>query len=236
MQRIDIHSHILPNIDDGSHSVEESIALLSMLKHQGIQTVAATPHFYADHSRPEAFLKRRNEAWERLENARVDSMPTILLGTELLYFHGISMMDCLNDFRITGTKLLLLEMPFEPWSKRTIQELLDIQQSNEFWVILAHIERYFSFQPKQIWEELHDHGVLFQVNANSFLNWRTRGKIIKLLKQEKIHFIASDCHNTKLRAPKLDLAWEKMKRSLNENTMNFLLTTEKKYIPTKDVV
>ena len=62
----DFHSHILPEIDDGSSSVEESLAMLQAERDQGIQSVVATPHFYAHHDSPERFLKRRAAARQRL--------------------------------------------------------------------------------------------------------------------------------------------------------------------------
>ena len=56
---IDWHSHILPELDDGSRSVAESIYLINMQKAQGVGTVIATPHFYADDESVESFLERR---------------------------------------------------------------------------------------------------------------------------------------------------------------------------------
>ena len=55
---IDFHSHILPGVDDGSQSVQESLAMLKMEAEQGIQHVIATPHFYPKHDSPEHFLER----------------------------------------------------------------------------------------------------------------------------------------------------------------------------------
>ena len=55
---IDFHSHILPGIDDGSKSTEESLEMLDMLRAQGVVTVAATPHFYARENTPEVFLQK----------------------------------------------------------------------------------------------------------------------------------------------------------------------------------
>ncbi|MBQ8395535.1 MAG: capsular polysaccharide biosynthesis protein, partial [Oscillospiraceae bacterium] len=64
---IDFHTHVLPKIDDGSSSLKESIGMLRLEAEQGIETVVATPHFYANHDSPEAFLERRKMAQERLE-------------------------------------------------------------------------------------------------------------------------------------------------------------------------
>ena len=60
---IDLHTHILPNVDDGSSSLEESLALLRMLASQGVTLTAATPHFYATSDTPEKFFRRREAAW-----------------------------------------------------------------------------------------------------------------------------------------------------------------------------
>ena len=68
---VDFHSHILPSIDDGSRSVEESIGMLRAMAKQGITHVVATPHFYPQHDTPERFLKRRAEAEAALREAMV---------------------------------------------------------------------------------------------------------------------------------------------------------------------
>ena len=83
---IDLHSHILPGMDDGSKNPEESAALLRMLQQQGVTTLAATPHFYARET-PEAFLKRRQEAVAKLPI--MEDGPRMLLGAEVAYFSGM---------------------------------------------------------------------------------------------------------------------------------------------------
>ena len=65
---IDWHSHILPGIDDGSRDVSESLALIEKLSEQGVDTVVATPHFYADDNSVDAFLEKRNKAYEAMLN------------------------------------------------------------------------------------------------------------------------------------------------------------------------
>ena len=66
---IDWHSHILPGIDDGSGSIEESLALLKMQREQGADTVIATPHFFADDETVDEFLARRQESLDSLLSA-----------------------------------------------------------------------------------------------------------------------------------------------------------------------
>ena len=77
---IDLHSHILPQMDDGSRSVDESLQMLAALAAQGVTDVAATPHFYASENSPERFLARRRHAWQRLAPHLTASLPTVHLG------------------------------------------------------------------------------------------------------------------------------------------------------------
>ena len=65
---IDWHSHVLPQLDDGSRSLEESVAMLEALKCQGVDTVIATPHFYANEESVEAFLERRKKSHDLLSS------------------------------------------------------------------------------------------------------------------------------------------------------------------------
>ena len=109
---IDLHTHILPNVDDGSSSLDESLALLRMLASQGVTLTAATPHFYATSDTPEQFFRRREAAWKQLSGAMESSMPCVLLGAEVAFYRNISQMQQLERFCIGSSRLLLLEMPF----------------------------------------------------------------------------------------------------------------------------
>ena len=84
---IDFHSHFLPDMDDGSDSIETSLAMLHESWRQGVRLMFATPHFYAEEDDPENFLARRSEAYARVREAieaRQDSeIPDILLGAEI---------------------------------------------------------------------------------------------------------------------------------------------------------
>ena len=87
---IDFHSHVLPQIDDGSQSVEESLTLLRMQKEQGAEIVFATPHYIASHQDVPSFLSRRAAALERLRPELPADAPEIRLGAEVAFYPGIS--------------------------------------------------------------------------------------------------------------------------------------------------
>ena len=203
----DLHSHILPQIDDGAGSIDESIKLLEILSAQGVQTVCATPHFYPTRDNPESFFERRNAANERLLNAlEGKEHPEILLGAEVAYFPGISRLKELYDLRIEGSKILLLEMTMSEWSEYALRELTEIACMGNMSVVIAHAERYRKYQKDDSWYRLLDLGVLFQSNATYFTNLKTRRKALKQLKRGEIHFVGSDCHNIIDRAPKMSEA------------------------------
>lgn len=199
---IDVHSHVLPGIDDGSKNVEESLAMLRASAQQGIGCVVATPHFYPMENSPERFLERRKATAERLRAAWQPGLPKLLLGAEVYYFTGISQSEDIDGLCLGGT-LLLLEMPFCPWTDRMVAEAIALHEQRGLNVVLAHIERYFQWQPKWLWEELLDRGLLMQCNASFFLNWRTKRKARKMLAEGKIHLLGSDAHNTSSRPPRM---------------------------------
>lgn len=219
---VDLHSHILPGVDDGSQSPEESEALLQMLKDQGVQTVVATPHFYPRKDRVEAFLARRAEAAAKL------SAP-VLLGAEVAYFPGISHSKELARLTLGDTKLLLLEMPYGRWDDKMVQELCAFATQTGLTPVLAHVDRY----PRQIrrWGKLLlDSGVYFQCNAHAFLHWRRRGWALRRLKRGELHFLGSDTHNLKNRLPHMEAAAAIITKKLGSEPLETLTAFTKKML------
>ena len=217
---IDFHSHILPGIDDGSKSSDMSLRMISALADQGVDTIAATSHYYATDHTPERFLQRRSEAFERIKGKLPEGSPKILLGAEVLYYPGISRMDELPELCLEGTKLLLLEMPFTTWTENMVREVIELSHASPCTIMLAHIERYYFKQPASVWDDLLNHGVLMQANADFFLPFATRRKALRLLREGRIHLLGSDCHNTTSRAPHMAEARETIRRRLGEEILD----------------
>ena len=231
---IDWHSHILPRMDDGSHDTAESVLLVNMQKSQGVETVIATPHFYANDETVDSFLDRRKNAFELLKTELPEGSPEILLGAEVRYYQGISRMDGLKALRIEGSKLLLLEMPMSSWTECMIRELVEMSGSNNIKIVLAHIERYLNLQTKNTWSRILESGILMQSNASFFTSFSSKRKALTLLKEDNIHFIGSDCHNLTSRPPQIGKAFEIIKKKLGEdyisqmNEYGYSLLTAKK--------
>lgn len=211
---IDLHSHILPGIDDGSKSPEMSCQMLTLLHQQGVETVVATPHFYARKDTPEIFLRRRAEAFDRLKDECPEA-PQILLGAEVAYYDGMSHTKELEKLQLGNSKLLLVEMPFGPWTHRMVDEICRIPSVTGLTPVLAHVNRYRrANQLPKYQMELLDQGILFQCNAEAFLPLWERRWALQMLKKEQIHFLGSDTHNLTNRAPNIDLAVNAITRKL----------------------
>lgn len=205
----DFHSHILPGIDDGSRSAEQSLAMLTMEAQQGITRVVATPHFYAQHDDPDRFLTRRNAAADALYRAmecRKD-FPAVELGAEVRFFSGMSNCDKLSQLTIGKKQCILIEMPEISWTEKMYRELEEIYTKQGLTPIIAHIDRYIRrFAYRRVVQELEQLPVLIQANAEFFLERRTAGLALRLLRQDRIHLLGSDCHDLDKRAPNMGAA------------------------------
>lgn len=204
----DFHAHLLPGIDDGSDSTETSLAMLEMWRRQQIHRIAATPHFYADRTDPRRFLKQRGEAYEVLRKA-MDSAGVhaeLILGAEVHYFSGMSNSDALDELCLSGTRLLLLEMPFtRTWTESMLRETEALRRRGLI-PVAAHIERYIQTQPRHLVRQFMDLDIFFQSNAEFFLSRRSGRNALRLLKEGRIHFLGSDAHNASTRPPNLGKA------------------------------
>ncbi|MCD7739479.1 MAG: capsular polysaccharide biosynthesis protein [Lachnospiraceae bacterium] len=217
---IDIHSHILPGIDDGSSSTEESAALLSSSAAQGIRVMAATSHFYAQENSPEEFLKKRLRAAKKLKTVLTPDMPRVILGAEVQYFTGISRAEMMEELRLMGTRVFLLEMPFSHWSKQIEAEVAELQRRESMQVVLAHVERYLDYGNMDFIRDLMDKEVLIQSNASFFLEHKSRKKALHMLKNGEIHLLGSDCHSVDHRPQQLGEALEVIEDRLGREAID----------------
>ena len=229
-QIVDFHSHILPDIDDGSKNLEESIAMLQMEQAQGIQSVVATPHFYPQNDQLASFIERRDQAVEILKNKmkELPELPELHVGAEVYYFQGISDCDELPLLTIDGGRYILIEMPHMLWTEEMYRQLEQIYVKRNMYPIIAHIDRYLSgSRGARMVERLSRMPVFIQANAEFFLQRRTGRTALRMLKNEKIHLIGSDCHNLTDRAPNMEAALKKIERRLGPDAIDWINRSEK---------
>ncbi|MEG1765120.1 MAG: CpsB/CapC family capsule biosynthesis tyrosine phosphatase [Muribaculaceae bacterium] len=196
----DIHSHVVPGIDDGSQNVETSLFLIRKMMEWGITRILATPHVTM--STFENTPPIITAAFEKLKTALADNKIDIEIGHSAEYrvdgfFENIVKN---NEIFLLPNNHILVENSFlqEPWQ---LDEMLFDLKLKGYSPILAHPERYKYYMSKPSrYAELHDSDTLFQVNLLSFAGYY--GKEVKnmaewLLENKMIDFIGTDLHNIK---------------------------------------
>ena len=197
MNLIDIHCHILPKVDDGPDSVEESLKILKDMKRQGIKHVIVTPHY-----RPEMFepsMKRVIYSYRHLRDIAYDMGVSMSLGCE--YYRNEQIIEHMDNRKrpvMAGSRYVLIEFSMNdlfPTIRNYVYELI----THGYQPIIAHVERYFCCQKMEKIQELKDMGALVQLNAGSVLGeegWKLKLFCLDLMKKDLVDFIASDTHNT----------------------------------------
>lgn len=204
------HSHVLPGIDDGSESPEMSVKMMELMRSQGVQRIAATPHFYAHREKSvAAFLEKRQASFDQIKDKL--PIPEIHLGAEIAIEHGISELPGIEKLAIEGTKIILLELPYRAYEKWMSEEIYNIAAEYKLKVMLAHVHRYLQFYSKSELETLLNSNAIYQINNEAFASWRERGFVKKVM-AEHTHFVfGSDAHNLTDRKPNWDLLQKKVK-------------------------
>lgn len=208
---IDFHTHILPNMDDGSNSAKTSRQLLNILKSEGVKLVCLTSHFYPMQESLSDFISRRNEAYKSLDYSDLD----LRLGAEVHYYRGLSTSEELACMCIEGTNIILIELSFNmDINDNVINELVNIQ-SKGYKVLLAHIERYNLSD--DILMELHSKGILLQVNTEFFEGFFNSRRAIRMLKNGLIDALGSDTHDLDKRRPNYEKTMNLISKKLGED-------------------
>ena len=226
MTFLDVHSHILPNVDDGAKDMETSVKLLEMLKEQGVTDVIATPHFYPIEDSIEEFVEIVDTAYNNLKQETLGKeLPNVYLGCELRYFNGIGKSAAIKQFVISGTNYLLLELPYGvPITKLVLQDIIDISERQGLTPILAHIERYSKVKGyKKLLKLIIDGYALAHINAGGVLSKEEAKTCVKLIKGGFVSYLASDTHSVHNRPPQIKQALDVVADRLGRSATNRLI-------------
>ena len=197
---IDIHTHILPNVDDGSPSFEVSRGLIEEEIKGGIKTVVLTPHQNKEYCCKDLMIEKFNKFKEDINDYDIN----LLLGCEIYYHDGcVKWIKEGKYLTIDNSKYVLIE--FSTKMDTPIADIVYDLKVAGFKPIVAHIERY-SYLDKKDYLDIKANGALIQINAKSFSNKLTLKRVKTLMKLELVDFIASDCHNLEHRNVNFDFA------------------------------
>jgi protein-tyrosine phosphatase len=196
---IDLHTHILPGVDDGAKTIEESFLMVKQAEKAGITTICATPHIL-NQVTPQ-FEEKINSGFDLLKTkiAQSESKVDIVLGSEIYVRADMNSLEKFDFFTLNKTgRYLLMELPWGQFPPHVERIVFELKLEGKV-PIIAHPER--SIIAKKEWshvENLIQKGALMQINAGSLLGFfgrKIKSIAEELLRRNLVHFLASDAHD-----------------------------------------
>lgn len=222
---IDIHTHVLYGIDDGSRNITESIEMCRDAYENGCDSLVLTPHFFDFNVLP-AFIDERNKRVKSLIDSLLveDIKLNIYSGAELYLSNKIFGADDLDDLTINHSRYLLCEMPLGPFRTDNVLLWFDELIDRGYTPILAHPERYVVLhQDYALIDAILDRPILMQVNIDS-LRGRNgpepQDMAIDFIENGYAQFIASDAHDPVYRHTRLSEKLEDITRFISKSDIH----------------
>jgi protein-tyrosine phosphatase len=216
----DLHTHLLPALDDGAADMEKALELLRRQSAQGVRQIALTSHYRPDKTDIPTFLERRAAAWRTLSShPDVQAMDcTLKLGAEVEYAPQLMQTD-VRPLCLEGTNVLLLELQVRH-RPQFLGRMLDCLQEDGIIPLIAHAERYDYVQENPaLLMDWADRGAYIQINGGSLLRKDKQGKMaMKMIQWGLAHVVASDTHSPEKRPPCLQEAMALITQKLGERT------------------
>ena len=219
-QFVDIHCHILPGVDDGSQTPEETKAMLQKAWDEGIQIMVATPHYHKQRGKNDIELIKKQLLLTRKLAKEVHPKMQICLGMEIYY--GEDVPELLKEGRVVSIrKSRYIKVEFSPGDEfqYILNAVIKLQMSGHT-VIIAHIERYNCLR-KDISnvEYLREMGAYLQVNTGSITG--SYGRSVKkflreVLKAHLVQLVGTDAHGSERRTPKMQEAYKEVVKRCGE--------------------
>jgi tyrosine-protein phosphatase YwqE len=194
--KTDIHSHLIPGIDDGSPDMETSISLIKKMQELGYSKVITTPHVMSDFYQNSSETILKSLADVRLElklqniNMEIDAAAEYYIDFEFEQKIGK------EKFLTFGDNYILVELSFMQAPKNLFDAIFKLQLE-DYKVVLAHPERY-RYYNQEDYDNLISRGVLLQINLLSLIEYYSTSiqkKTEQLIANNQVSFIGTDCHN-----------------------------------------
>ena len=225
---IDFHTHILPNVDDGSKSIDETFELLNEAKKAGFDTIISTSHYIEDYynvnvSEREVWINAISEILKK-ENKNLK----LYLGNEVYLAENIiELLETGKATTINKSRYILFEFPMNTKPMNMYDIIYDMMQ-NKLIPILAHPERYSFVQKEpEIIYDLIQKGVLMQANYGSIIGRygeKAQLMVRKFFENNMIHFLGSDVHKKNTIYPRITQALNEIKDIIGKEKLNELTT------------
>ena len=219
---IDFHSHILPNIDDGSRNMEQTVEILKEAKNAGFNKIISTSHYMEEYYNIDEKQRKKLIEEVKEQNQGIE----LFLGSEI-YVTGniVELLKNQKASTINNSKYVLFELPLntkEIIAKEVIYRLIE----NNYVPIIAHPERYKYVQENiEYIMELVDMGALLQSNYGSIIGMygrKSESTVKKLLKEDAVQFLGSDVHREKQVYDKIPKILKKLNKIVSKEKIDEL--------------
>lgn len=236
---VDLHSHILHDIDDGAKNLKESVRLCSLGRLNHIKKIVATPHFNALGD-IDNFLAQRDARAEELRSELEKSRINVQLytGAEVFVDDDIFFSNNLKRLTLNNSKYLLVEFSFYGINRRYVSDYLKEIFSMGVVPIVAHPERYEFFQNDyDAINELVSRGVLFQLNAGSLASRDGREEFelaYEMAFKGVASFISTDAHSLQHRPNDIAAMLRHFPQDINPEHMNRMLVVNPQIVLNDD--
>lgn len=225
---IDFHTHILPNIDDGSRSIEETFNLIEEAQQAGFDKIVLTPHYMEGYYETDV---AEREVWLDAisKNLFIKQFNgELYLGNEIYMSDNlISLLEESKASTINNTSYVLFELPLnaEPLN---LYNIIYEMEKNKIVPVLAHPERYSFIQKEpELLYDLVNKGVLLQSNYGSIIGqYGSKAKLLlrKMLQCKLVHFMGTDVHREQTIYPKVRECLGEMRTIINKEYLNEITT------------
>lgn len=217
---IDMHCHIIPEVDDGAKDVTEMNEMLKIAYKEGIRCIIATPHYHPRRGREHPEVLRRQAVLLRDAAHKIDKHFRIYLGTEIYFGQDIPQKIKEKKILTMNNRAYIL-VEFSPGETFVyMQQSLQQLQLNGYQVILAHVERYLCVtEEPELALQLRDMGVYLQVNAGSICGdsgRKIKTFVQKLMEEDAVFCVGTDAHSARRRAPRMKKASDYVRKKYGE--------------------
>lgn len=220
----DAHCHILPGIDDGPKTVEDSEKLAQKLISMGFARIIATPHYYFYKETADRFIRRRTEAFKSVNFPKGLS---VLPSAEVALESGLTRACDLKKLAIPGTNKILIELPMKKYNQKISEELYSIKMYHGLYPVLAHIERYDRFFDDDGYNDiLSAEGIVFQISAFSLASFRQRRLFMKLYKSGANIVLGTDAHRIDFRVQDSAKGIKKLSKMIDSNEFERIMNCD----------
>lgn len=223
MTLFDIHTHIVPYIDDGARNEEAALKLLETSYKSGVRKIILTPHYNEELG----FTADIREYIKKMQNFadKIADDFRLYTGSEILYSSNtVSLLQSHSVSTLADSNYILVEFSYTI-SKEDLFFATNELLLSGYWPIIAHAERYDCLYDKGVPEYLTDSGAYLQINSQTIISskYKEARLIKKLFKKNLVSFIGSDCHSIHRRPPNLGTAAQIIETKYGKNTAERIL-------------